>query len=66
MQECEIQIAMTEMPRCIRIFIIGFFLAFLCEAWVEIALLQSGSLPWEGYLAVFVSLVANPLALCMG
>ncbi|MBK5088111.1 hypothetical protein [Paraburkholderia domus] len=66
MQKRAIQIAMTEMPRCIRIFIIGFFLAFLCEAWVEVALLQSGSLPWDGYLAVFASLVANPLAFVYG
>ncbi|ANB75167.1 hypothetical protein AYM40_22390 [Paraburkholderia phytofirmans OLGA172] len=57
---------MTAMPRCIRVSLIGFFLAFLCEAWVEIALLQSGSLPWEGCLAVFASFMANPLALVYG
>jgi hypothetical protein len=33
---------------------------------VEVALLQSGSLPWDGYLAVFASLVANPLAFVYG
>jgi hypothetical protein len=57
---------MKVMPRCIRVSLIGFFLAFLCEAWVEIGLLQSGVLPWEGCLAVFASLVANPLALVYG
>jgi hypothetical protein len=57
---------MKTMPCCIRVLLIGFLLAFLCEAWVEIGLLQSGSLPWEGCLAVFASLVANPLALVYG
>lgn len=33
---------------------------------MEIALLQSGSLPWEGCLAVFASFMANPLALVYG
>ncbi|MFM0730123.1 hypothetical protein PQQ52_06450 [Paraburkholderia sediminicola] len=66
MQKRKIQIAMTAMPRFIRVSLIGFFLAFLCEAWVEIGLLRSGFLPWQGYLAVFASLVANPLALVYG
>lgn len=57
---------MKAMPRGIRVSLIGFFLAFLCEAWVEIGLLRSGFLPWEGWLAVFASLVANPLALVYG
>jgi len=62
LQEREIQIAMKKIPNCIRVSLIGFFIAFLCEARVEIGLLQSGSLPWVGCLAVFASLVANPLA----
>ncbi|MFM0202735.1 hypothetical protein PQR53_23025 [Paraburkholderia fungorum] len=66
MQERKILIAMKTMPRCIRVSLVVFFLAFLCEAWVEIGLLQSGFLPWEGFLAVFASLVANSLALVYG
>lgn len=53
---------MTAMPRCIRVSLTGFFLAFLCEAGVEIALLRFCSLPWQGWLAAFTSLLANPLA----
>ncbi|MEZ0600557.1 hypothetical protein ACAX43_00110 [Paraburkholderia sp. IW21] len=66
MQKRKILMAMKAIPRCIWVSLVGFFLAFLCEAWVEIGLLQSGFLPWEGCLAVFASLVANPLALVYG
>jgi hypothetical protein len=54
---------MTAMPRCIQVSLIGFFFAFVCEACVEIAIVRSSSLPWEGYMAVIASLVANPSAL---
>lgn len=43
-----------------------FFLAFLCEALVEVALVLSRLLTWTGWLAVIASLVANPLALAYG
>lgn len=55
---------MTVIPRCIRVSLIAFTLAFLCEAAVELALFCFLSLPWEGWLAASASLVANPLAIC--
>lgn len=57
---------MTAMPRCIQTSLIGFFLAFLCEASVEAALLLSWSVTGVGWMAVIASLAANPLALAYG
>lgn len=51
------------MPRTVQLALITFSMAFACEAWVEISLIQSMSLSWTGYLAICVSLVANPIAL---
>ncbi|MEW6343208.1 MAG: hypothetical protein RXR20_01825 [Paraburkholderia sp.] len=51
------------MPYSIRISLFGFALAFAFESVVEVALLQLHILPLEGYLAMVVSLAANPLAL---
>jgi hypothetical protein len=51
------------MPRCIRVLLLAFFLAFVCEASVQIALLHFFSLSLAGYLAIFASLMTNPLVL---
>lgn len=54
---------MTATPRCIRISLMGFFLAFLSEAVVEVVLIYFHFLSWDGCLVVFASLIANPLAI---
>lgn len=57
---------MQAMPLCVRVSLAGFFLAFMCEASVEAALLHSHSLTAGGWLAVLASLLANPLAIAYG
>ncbi|HEX7910274.1 MAG TPA: hypothetical protein VF534_19590 [Paraburkholderia sp.] len=54
---------MATIPRSIRISLIAFFLAFLCEASVEAILLWYLPLKPTGWIAVIASLIANPLAL---
>ncbi|RFU43993.1 hypothetical protein D0B32_30890 [Paraburkholderia sp. DHOC27] len=54
---------MITMPRSIRASLLGFLIAFLCEAIVVITMLCYCSLSSGGLLAVFACLIANPLAL---
>lgn len=51
------------MPRSIKLSLVAFLLAFICEAIVEMALLRSSSPTWAAFLAICGSLIANPLAI---
>lgn len=52
-------------PLSIRLFLIFFIFAFICEGAVVIALLHLRSLPWLGCAVAFASLTVNAVAITL-